>query len=65
VVTKNGLSVVGNSQPQQTFQVQQLNANHHELRHAGGGSMYCIYCAAAAAISEWQAVLAVGVPSGN
>lgn len=71
-VTKNGLSVVGNTQPQQTFQIQQLNANHHELREGmgtdaqGALGLYCIFCAAAATMFDWQAVLSAEVvPSGS
>lgn len=67
----NGLHIAGATQMVQSFEVQQLNANHHELRVAPEGygdtdgvmSMYCIYCAHIAPAYFWQK-LQSGVEAG-
>lgn len=69
-VTKNGLSVVGNNQPQQTFQIQQLNANHHEWVKSpyeadGDYSFFCKFCLQQTTNRKWEALLTEVVPSGS
>lgn len=61
VVSKNGLTLAG-QQGVQTMQVQQLNANHHELRPLPNSvtftvqMYYCIFCCACAGQPEWQKI---------
>lgn len=64
VVSKNGLTLAG-QQGVQTMQVQQLNANHHELREVHPFTedtfgttrmLYCVFCAAVADGPTWQAI---------